>query len=111
MSSVFEVSAMVADRGNPQPRSDVASVFVEVVPDNAYSPQFSQTEGNATEIPETFAIGGSVIQVTATDPDSPLLVALTFSFESGNSEGKFEIDPASGLITLASNLDFLEQSL
>ena len=111
VSSVFEVSAVVADRGNPQPRSDVAMVFVEVVPDNTYSPRFSQTEGYATEIPETFAIGGSVLQVTATDPDSSLLVALTFSFESGNSEGKFEIDPASGLITLASNLDFLEQSL
>jgi len=108
--SVFEVSAMVADRGNPQPRSDVTSVFVEVVPDNTYPPQFSQSEGYATAIPETFAVGSSVLQVTATDPDSSLLAALTFSFESGNSEEKFEIDPASGLITLASNLDFLVQS-
>lgn len=110
VSSVFEVSAMVADRGNPQPRSDVTSVFVEVVPDNTYPPQFSQSEGYATAIPETFAVGGSVLLVTATDPDSSLLEALTFSFESGNSEEKFEIDPASGLITLASNLDFLVQS-
>ena len=111
MNSVLEISAMVADRGNPRPRSDVTSIFIEVVPDNLHSPLFSQPEGYATEIPETLAIGSSVLQLVATDPDSLLLLAVTFSIESGNSQGKFEIDPSSGLITLASALDFLDQPL
>ena len=107
MNAVLEISAMVADRGNPRPRSDVTTIFVEVVPDNFHPPLFSQPEGYATEIPETLAIGSSILQLVATDPDSLSLLAVTFSIQSGNSQGKFEIDPSSGLITLASDLDFL----
>ena len=106
----YVISAMVADRGNPQPRSDVTTIFVEVTPSNDFGPEFSQPDGFSTEIPDTLPIGGSVLQISATDPDGTVPLSLSYSIQAGDPRGIFEIDPLTGLISLASDIDFQEQS-
>ncbi len=61
--------------------------------------------GSATysfSIAEDAATGGSVGSVSATDDDDD---SLTYTIESGNGDGKFAIDGATGAITTAAALD------
>ena len=110
ITSSYEISVRVADRGNPLPRSDVTTVFVEVIPSNLYTPVFSQPEGYSLEVPETLPVGGLIVQVSATDPDSTLPLPVLYSILSEDPDGKFEIDPSNGFLSTTMSLDFLEQS-
>ncbi len=105
----YEISVMVVDRGSPVPRSDVTTVFVAVTPDNEYAPLFSQPLGYSVEIPETLSVGSSVLQLSAIDSDSPSQFPVTFSIVAGDLGLSFEVHPSTGLIVVASTLDFLEQ--
>ena len=112
ITSSYIISAAVSDRGSPQPRIDTTIIFVDVLPDNTHAPEFIPSEGYAVTVPETLSIGESVIQLLAYDPNFPNdTQTLTFSIISGDSEGVFEIDPSTGLISLASSLDFDEEPL
>ena len=107
ITSSYVISAAVSDRGSPQPRIDTTLVFVEILQDNLYPPEFISPEGYAVTIPETLPIGGNVLQISAYDPDFPNdMLSVTFSITSGDPEGKFEIDSSTGLISVASTLDF-----
>ena len=97
----YVISASVADRGNPQPRAAATTIFVEVVPNNDDPPMFSNPDGYSIEIPDTLNVGGSIIQVSASDMDS-----VAYSIQSGGSGGMFAIDPSTGLLTLSGRLDF-----
>ena len=99
----YIVSASVADRGNPQPLAASTSIFVEISPHNLGPPVFSQPEGYNVTIPETLAIGASILQVSASDTSTG---AIIYSIASGNVNGLFTIDPSEGLVTLAAMLDF-----
>ncbi len=111
LSLSHEISVMVVDRGNPIPRSDITTVFVTVTLDNIYAPDFSEPGGYSVEIPETLPIGSAVVETSATDSDSSLPFPVTYSIIAGDPEGKFEMDPSTGLIVVASRLDFLEQAI
>ena len=109
--ATYVISAAVSDRGSPQPRIDTTLVFVEILQDNLYPPEFIPPEGYAIAIPETFPVGGSVLQISAYDPDFPNdTLSVTFSITDGDPEGKFEIDSSTGLISVASTLDFDEET-
>ena len=102
MPTLHVISVSVADRGNPQPLAASTTIFVEVTPDNLSPPEFSDPDGYSVEIPETLDIGGSVFQVSATDMDNTV-----YSIQSGgSSDGIFDIDPSTGLVTLLTTLDF-----
>jgi hypothetical protein len=108
--ATYVVSAAVSDRGSPQPRIDTTLIFVEILQDNLYPPEFVSPEGYAIAIPETLPTGGNVLQISAYDPDSPNdTLSVTFSITAGDPEGIFEIDPSTGLISVASTLDFDEE--
>ena len=109
-TSSFVVSALVSDRGSPQPRSDTTTIFIDVIADNLYPPRFSQPEDYQVEIPETATIGYQVTEITAVDPDDPGNM-IQYHIVSGDMSGKFTIDPSTGLIELASALDYVEQTL
>ena len=112
ITSSYVISVAVSDRGSPQPRIDTALIFVEILQDNMYPAEFIPSdEGYVVTIPETLPIGGNVLQISAYDPDFPNdTLSVIFSIISGDPEGKFEIDPSTGLISLASSLDFDEVS-
>lgn len=103
----FIISVSVADRGNPQPRGASTTVFVEVTPDNISPPLFSEPDGYSVEVPETLDIGGAVIMVSAFDRLE--MDSVMYSLESGGSDGIFDIDPSTGLVTLLATLDFTAQ--
>ena len=108
--SSFVISAAVSDRGSPQPRIDTCLIFVEVLEDNMYAPEFIPSDGYAVTVPETLPIGGIILQISAYDPDFPNRTQpVMYSFLSGDREGMFEIDSSSGIISLVSTLDFDEQ--
>ena len=110
ITSSYVISVAVSDRGSPQPRIDTALIFVEVLQDNMYLPEFIPPEGYAVTIPETLPVGGNVLQISAYDPDFPNdTLSVEFSIISGDPEGKFEIDPSTGFISLTSSLDFDEE--
>ena len=112
ITASYIISAAVSDRGSPQPRIDTATIFIEVLQDNIYPPEFIPSEGYSVIVPETLPVGGVVAQISAYDPDLPNdTLSVAFSISSGDSEGKFDIDPSTGLISLASSLDFDEETL
>ena len=106
----YVLLAAVSDRGSPQPQSDTATIYITVVPDNNFAPQFSSPGGYAVSIPETLPFGGSVVQISASDPDSPDLL-ITYSIASGDPGEIFIIDPSTGLISLVGGLDYNSVSL
>ena len=112
ITSSYIISAAVSDRGSPQPRIDTTLIFVKVLPDNMYPPEFIPPEGYSVSVAETISVGATVLQISAYDPDFPNdTQSVTFSIVSGDSEGKFEIDPSTGLVSVASSLDYDEVSL
>ncbi len=108
ITSSYVISALVSDRGNPQPRSDTTTIFIDVNADNVFPPRFSKPTGYYVEVPETVSSGYIVAEISAIDPDDPSAM-IQFRIESGDTRGIFEIDPSTGLIELSTALDFLEQ--
>ena len=106
----YTLLAAVSDRGAPQPQSDTATIFITVVPDNNFAPQFSPAGGYSVTIPETLPFGGSVVQISASDPDSPGS-PVSYSITSGDPGEIFIIDPSTGLLSLIGNLDYNSVSL
>ena len=60
-----------------------------------------------TSVAESTAVGTSVIEITATDPDSSTssFGNLLYSFISGNGDSKFLINPSSGIVSTAGVLN------
>ena len=104
----YIIAARVADRGNPQPLAASTLVFVEVTPENVAPPLFSQPGGYSIEIPETLNVGDPVVQILATDDGSSS--GITYAITSAELRSKYLIDSFTGVITLASPLDFNMQS-
>ena len=107
--NTYVLGASVSDRGAPQPRSDTTTIFITVVPHNAYPPQFSQPGGYNVTIDETLSLGGSVVQIFASDLD-PTDSLITFSITSGDPEEIFTMDPSTGIIYLSGVLDYQMES-
>ena len=101
----YVLLAAVSDKGSPQPQSDTATIYITLVPDNNFDPQFSSPGGYAVTIPETLPFGGSVVQISASDPDTPDSL-ITYSIAAGDPGEIFIIDPSIGLISLVGGLDY-----
>ncbi|MPC29093.1 Cadherin-23 [Portunus trituberculatus] len=102
----FSVEA--TDSGVP-PRSSFVDVVVQVIDENDNNPTFINPLSNLT-IREDAPPGTSVTTVTATDPDSDDYGLVTYLLDRKSSYGKFEIDPDTGVITVASALNREERS-
>lgn len=105
----YVIGAAVSDRGAPQPRSDTTTIFITLVPTNNFAPQF-EMEGYSIFVPETLPAGGSVVKLSASDPDSADS-HITYAIVSGDPDGIFAIDPSMGLLTLTGTLDYYRQPL
>ena len=99
----FALTVTVSDGGVPV-QSDTAVITVNVGNEDD-APEFSQPT-YAFAIDENSAAGAAVGSVVATDPDAGQ--TLTYGIASGNTDGAFALDPASGAISVANAaaLDF-----
>ncbi|XP_077987373.1 protocadherin Fat 4-like [Glandiceps talaboti] len=103
------VDVTVADNnGNAPTNAIVIPIAVTVAPVNENPPIFNpSTYTDPFEIDEDRAIGDVIVDVDATDGDSNTNAhgQLRYTIESGNAEGKFNIDPTNGKIHLIKGLD------
>ena len=97
----YSFTVVATDSGAPV-LSSSASVNIAIVDDNDVRPQFTRPS-IAVQISELAAVGSSVALATAFDPDT---TNITYSFLEGNEDGRFEVNPSSGLISLARMLDY-----
>lgn len=97
----------VIDQGNPRRTSDVlAKVFISILDVNDCPPVFTSYEYNASVLIPTY-VNVAVVQLNATDGDSPGQTKLTYSIIGGNEANVYTIDADRGLITVKEpNLGF-----
>ena len=98
---VFEV--LCTDQGVPE-LSASATVYVEVVPVNEFTPLFDAASYYVT-VAEDIAVGSSFMRVTASDLDSGLDGELFYSVSSD----RFAINPSTGALFVTQPLDWEQE--
>jgi protocadherin Fat 4 len=86
-----------------------ASVTVDLLPYNDFSPIFSGTP-YVRNISEGITQNSLILTVSATDDDLLSYNTILFSIESGNDNGVFSIDPINGIIRNIQDVDYEQQS-
>lgn len=89
--------------GTQEPNRAQTSVRIDVLDENDNEPVFAEDSYSAT-VPENIGLGDMVIRVEATDRDEDS--TLRYLITNGNTNGVFEVDPDSGVISVAVGLDF-----
>ena len=74
------------------------------VKDGSNAPEFER-QSYAVSVSEDSPIGSTVTTVSATDADSGTNGEITYSIIAGNEDVTFSMDPTSGTIVVAHNLD------
>ena len=86
-----------------------ATITIDLVPFNDHPPVFTGAPYTLGLLENTM-IGLSVFRLMATDDDVVRYNDITFSFTSGNDQGKFSIDPSTGVISVSQTIDRESQS-
>ncbi|KAM4709804.1 protocadherin Fat 1 [Discoglossus pictus] len=105
LQAVYTLTVKATDQGLPRKLSSVASVVVSVLDINDNPPVFEHHEYGSTHS-EDVAIGTEVLQVYATSRDIEANAEITYKIVSGNEQGKFSINPVTGILFIIENLDF-----
>uniref|UniRef100_A0A087XD96 Cadherin domain-containing protein n=1 Tax=Poecilia formosa TaxID=48698 RepID=A0A087XD96_POEFO len=82
--------------------TDTAVVEVQVTDINDNSPVFASSSVSKS-VPEDTEVGSNITEVAATDKDSGFNQEIRYSLRGG--DGRFFIDPVSGMVSLAAALD------
>lgn len=98
----YSLTVVVQDHGTP-PRSATMSVNVQVLDLNDNAPGFAQAS-YVVEVPEDLPVGSLVLQLEAKDPDEGTNGQVTY-YLGNESLGMFQVEPQSGRITSAQELD------
>lgn len=106
--SAYELEITVSDSVH----ISVINIDISITDVDEGGPTFSPATYTRPDLAENSVIGTSVIQVTATDPDSDTSVygKLSYSISAGNQDNKFVIEPDTGLIKVAGVLNAETQS-
>ena len=104
----YEIRVIAFDLGIPSLTS-TATLSIQVIDVNDNAPVFSLNE-YAVSVSELHVIGTSVLQVQATDIDSGVNSLVTYQILAGTQDRTFSINANTGLITLAMEVNFEEQS-
>ncbi|XP_051541220.1 protocadherin Fat 3-like [Myxocyprinus asiaticus] len=99
------LTIMVKDQEFPYYR-DLARIIVSLEDVNDHPPFFTRTIYNSMVL-ESAPPGTSALQVIALDRDSGRNGEIIYSIEAGNTGGIFGIDPLSGIISVARELDLI----
>ncbi|XP_056408915.1 protocadherin-16 [Hyla sarda] len=100
--SEYGMTILVQDSGNP-PLSASTTITISVLDLNDNTPTFSEPSFHA-EVAEDAPVGSLVLRLTALDPDYGHNGRTTFHLSNG-TQGAFHIDPLTGHITTAIQLD------
>ena len=101
--SSYDIDVVASDAGqNPRTKKVTVTVIVQDINDN--SPRFTESSYEK-KVYENVPKGSSILAVSARDADKGNNGRVRYSIISGGSSGVFQIDSASGLISLKSNLD------
>lgn len=100
------LTVQVTDSGPVDPRTDTASITINLSDVNEFAPVLNDL---TLTIAENSANGTLVGTSTATDGDATK--ALAYSITSGNGLGLFAIDPTTGTITVANNGNLNRESI
>ncbi|XP_065170403.1 fat-like cadherin-related tumor suppressor homolog isoform X3 [Atheta coriaria] len=96
----FTFHVQVSDKGKPRLSSETtARVDIAITDINDCPPKFTNSYYNVTLLLPTYK-NVAVVQLNATDPDSPSNTKLRYDILDGNKAGIFGIDAKSGLITV-----------
>ncbi|XP_044002013.1 cadherin-23 isoform X2 [Aphidius gifuensis] len=101
--SWLNFTVRATDSGIP-PRSSLAEVYVQVLDENDNNPYFITDIVNIT-IMENLKIGTEIATIQAKDPDSGDYGKITYLLDRISSQGKFSINPDTGILTVADNID------
>ena len=101
---IFNLTITAFDR-SAEPKYTNATVLLQVTGVNEFSPNFSNMTGKMLPFKENISISETLFQVIATDRDFGPQGVISYSFLSGNDEGRFSIDSATGSVVLVSGLD------
>ena len=101
---IFNLTITAFDR-SAEPKYTNATVLLQVTGVNEFSPNFSNMTGPMLPFKENISISETLFQVVATDGDFGPQGVISYSFLSGNDEGRFSIDSATGSVVLVSGLD------
>ena len=99
--SIYHIRVVVTDGVN-QPDSRNFTIILTDVNDN--NPEFTQTDYYGS-IHENVTAGTSILQVAATDADTPAETTLTYHFEAGHSDQHFTLDETTGILRTSTTLD------
>ncbi|XP_024946017.1 cadherin-23 isoform X2 [Cephus cinctus] len=108
MYAWLNLTVRATDSGIP-PRSSLAEVFVQVLDENDNNPYFTTDTSNVTAM-ENSKIGTEIAVIEAKDPDSGDYGKITYLLDRMSSQGKFAINPETGALTVADNLDWETRS-
>ena len=101
-TKTYSFKVVATDReGNGHQTS--TNVSVMILDENDNTPMFT-SHFYLLEIPETIAVGGHVIDLNASDPDSAVFGKISYHIVRG-SEGKFDIDKQTGVVQVVGKLD------
>lgn len=96
----IEFNVRVTDLGKPRLSSDItALIHIDILDVNDCAPAFTQSEYNASVLLPTYK-NVAVVQLNATDRDSPALTSLQYAILSGNQDNIYRIVPGTGLISV-----------
>lgn len=99
----IQLEAMVHDNGAQRLR-DKIMIKIIIVDVNDNAPQFLRTP-YGVQISEGSLVDSQLIRVLTTDADEGLNGDVFYSIASGNTDGRFAIDGATGQVTLARRVD------
>lgn len=98
----FNLTAEASELNNPL-HKDRTTVIVVVLDKNDNAPRFSHIF--LTEVPEDSPVGHTIIQVTSTDDDTGANAIINYSIIDQSDDMPFNIDFATGYITIKRLLD------
>lgn len=107
----FDLILVAWDKGNP-PRSGSTLVRVNIQDSNDNSPTFEDSSPTVT-LPEDTALGTTIINLKATDPDQGANGQVEYSFSKHTSpevQRLFHVDPQTGAVSIRAPLDYEAES-
>ncbi|XP_051506561.1 protocadherin Fat 2-like [Myxocyprinus asiaticus] len=103
--STYEMKVKATDRGLPRHLFSIATITIHVVILSDYQPLFLNSE-YFVQIPESSKIGSQVISVSALAKDGTENEPVRYTIISGNEDGRFQINPMTGMLSVNATLDF-----